>query len=229
MFRQVLTSALFAGFAAGLIAAALQLVFVQPVLLASELYESGEVVHFAGQGSSVHVAWAFDPVRDMLSILFATLIYCGYAMLLVAAMALAALRGVEITPRAGLLWGIAGFVAVHLAPAFGLPPELPGSAAADLGARQVWWFSTVAATGIGLWLIAFGTGPVPRVIGALAILAPQVIGAPHPDTFVGPVPPELAGLFAARALGVGFAAWTLLGLFAGWFWQREATMQAQEA
>lgn len=229
MFRQVLTSALFAGFAAGLIAAALQLVFVQPVLLASELYESGEVIHVAGQGSSAHVAWAFDPVRDMLSVLFTTLVYCGYGMLLTAAMGLAALRGVEITPRAGLIWGVAGFVALHLAPAFGLPPELPGSAAADLGARQVWWFSTVAATAIGLWLIAFGSTPLPRVIGALALAAPHLVGAPHPDTFVGPVPPELAGLFAARALGVGFVAWALLGTLAGWFWQREADLQAQEA
>ena len=29
------------------------------------------------------------------------------------------------------------------------------------------------------------------------------------------------GLFAARAFGVGLAAWVLVGSFAGYFWQRE--------
>ena len=38
----------------------------------------------------------------------------------------------------------------------------------------------------------------------------------------GPVPPEIAALFASRALGIGLAAWALLGLLAGYFWQREA-------
>ena len=46
MFSRILVSALFAGFLAGLIAALLQLVFVQPVLLHAELYESGALNHF---------------------------------------------------------------------------------------------------------------------------------------------------------------------------------------
>ena len=46
MFQKILTSALFAGFCAGLIAGLLQLVFVQPVLLHAELYEAGKLVHF---------------------------------------------------------------------------------------------------------------------------------------------------------------------------------------
>jgi predicted cobalt transporter CbtA len=55
------------------------------------------------------------------------------------------------------------------------------------------------------------------------LLAPHLIGAPHPETFAGPVPPELAALFATRALGVGLAAWALLGTLAGYFWAREST------
>jgi hypothetical protein len=39
--------------------------------------------------------------------------------------------------------------------------------------------------------------------------------------FHGTVPPELGGMFAGRALGVGMATWVLLGLFAAYFWQRE--------
>ena len=50
MTRNLLTSALFAGVAAGLIAALLQFVYVIPALLEGELYESGARVHFATQG-----------------------------------------------------------------------------------------------------------------------------------------------------------------------------------
>jgi predicted cobalt transporter CbtA len=51
-------------------------------------------------------------------------------------MALAARSGHDLDARRGLLWGLGGFAALHLAPAVGLPPELPGMASADLAARQ---------------------------------------------------------------------------------------------
>lgn len=223
MFSKIVTSALFAGFCAGLIAALLQLVFVQPVLLHAELYEGGDLVHFGAEAVSAHPDLpGLDPVRDGLSLLFSALIYVGYALILVAAMGIASDRGITINARTGLIWGIAGFVAFHFAPALSLPPEVPGVAAADVAERQVWWWSTVAATAIALALIAFGRNWVLWVLAAVLLLAPHLIGAPHPDAFSGPVPPELAALFAARALGVGFAAWALLGLLAGYFWQRES-------
>ena len=223
MFSRILVSGLFAGFAAGLIAAALQLVFLQPVLLHAELYETGKLTHFGATqaAGAAAVPAGLDPMRDGLSVLFSALIYCGYALILVAAMALAAERGVRISVRQGLLWGLAGFLAVHFAPAVGLPPELPGSAAADVALRQIWWFGTVGATAAGLALIAFGRGWIAWGAAALLIVAPHIVGAPHADGFAGPVPPELAGLFAGRALGVGLVAWALLGLFAAFFWLRE--------
>jgi cobalt transporter subunit CbtA len=222
MFTRILISALFAGFAAGLIAALLQLAFVQPVLLHAELFESGTLTHFGTAGSSAHAdVGGMDLVRDGLSILFSALVYTGYALILVALMAMADERGVQITARQGLLWGLAGFITVHFAPAIGLPPELPGSSAADVTIRQVWWFSTVAATGLAIWLIAFGSNWIVWTLAAVLLLAPHVIGAPHPDMFHGTVPPELGGMFAGRALGVGMATWVLLGLFAAYFWQRE--------
>ena len=224
MFSRILVGGLFAGFAAGLIAALLQLVFVQPLLLQAELYESGQLTHFgaAKAAAAPAAAGGIDPMRDGLSVLFTTLLYTGYSLILVAAMALAEDRGFRhYAVRQGLLWGLAGFVSVQFAPAVGLPPELPGSAAADMDLRQLWWFGTVGATAAGIALIAFGKGWTARGIAAVLILAPHVIGAPHPETFSGPVPPELAGLFAGRTLGVGLVAWVLLGLFAAWFWLRE--------
>lgn len=227
MFRQIATSAVFAGFCAGLIAAALQLLFVQPVLLHAELYESGALTHFgADTASAIPELPGFDPVRNGLSVLFTALVYTGYGFVMVALMALAATRGVAVDARSGVLWGLAGFACWHFAPAFGLPPEVPGVAAADLGARQLWWACTVIATALALGLFAFGRGWAAKAAGAVLLLSPHLIGAPHPDSFAGPVPPEIAALFASRALGTGLLAWVLLGWFAGYFWQREAQATA---
>ena len=223
MLSRFVTSALFAGAATGLIAGLLQFVFVQPVLLHAELYESGELLHFGAEAVSAHPALpGFDVVRDGLSLIFTMLTYTGYALIGVAAMSLAEERGALINARSGLIWGAAGFVAFHLAPAFTLAPEVPGVAAADVGARQIWWFATVGAAAVALWLLAFGISWIGWGLAVVLLLAPHLVGAPEPDRFIGTVPPEIAALFAARALGVGFAAWVILGSFAGYFWQREA-------
>jgi cobalt transporter subunit CbtA len=222
MYSRILISAIFAGAAAGLIAGLLQLIFVQPVLLHAELYETGELVHFGGTANSAHPALpGFDAVRDGLSLIFTMLIYTGYALLVLAVMNLAEERGAQIDGRSGIIWGVAGFVAFHLAPGFTLAPEVPGVAAADVTARQIWWFSTVISAAIAMWLLAFGGNWAMWGIAAVLLVAPHLIGAPEPDTFTGPVPTEIGALFAARALGVGLIAWALLGCFAGYFWQRE--------
>lgn len=230
MFAKIVTSALFAGFVAGILAAILQLVFVQPVLLHAELYEGGDLVHFGSAPVSAHQdLGGIDLMRDGLSLLFSAVVYTGYALILVACMSVADSQGHAINARTGILWGIAGFTAVHLAPAASLPPEVPGVAAADVGARQIWWFATVTATAIAIGLIAFGRSWMAWGAAVVLLIAPHLVGAPHPDSFVGTVPPELAGLFAGRALGVGLAAWVLVGLFCGHFWQREANAEPRLA
>ena len=99
-------------------------------------------------------------------------------------------------------------------------------AAADITARQIWWFATAGAALVALWLLAFGNGWAAWIGTAVLLLAPHVVGAPEPDSFSGPVPTEIGALFAARALGIGLAAWVLLGSFAGYFWQREGARSA---
>lgn len=227
MFSRILTSALFAGSAAGLLTALLQLLFVQPVLLHAELYESGVLVHFGGTtvGAQPELP-GFDAVRDGLSIVFTMLTYSGYALVMVALMSMAQNLGHTINARTGLLWGLAGFVTFHLAPGFSLAPEVPGVAATDVGDRQIWWSATVASAGVAMWLLAFGANMVSYAIAIALLLLPHLIGAPEPDFFAGPVPTEIGALFAARAFGVGFAAWALLGCFAGYFWQTEETRDA---
>ena len=226
MFQRFLITSLFAGAAAGLIAGILQLMFVQPVLLHAELYESGALVHFGATPPSAHPELSgFDTVRDGLSLIFTMLTYTGYTLVLVALMSIAEERGAQIDGRTGILWGIAGFVAFHFAPGLSLAPEVPGVAAADIGARQIWWWGTVVAAGIAMWLLAFGRSWTMWGVAVIFLAAPHMIGAPEPDYFAGSVPPEIAVLFAARAFGVGLAAWVLIGSFAGYFWQREGARE----
>ena len=50
------------------------------------------------------------------------------------------------------------FAAFGLAPALGLPPELPGAFAASLRERQLWWLLAASGAAAGLLLLAFKRG-----------------------------------------------------------------------
>jgi cobalt transporter subunit CbtA len=248
MIKRMLVGGVLAGFAAGLFAALLHFAFVQKLILLGEQYETGALVHFEGgaaadqsraagsEADHSHAAGAAAHVhtpapgadaeptftRDLLTVIFTCLIYAAYGILLVAGFGLAEQFGRRIDAREGLLWGLAGFAAFQLAPAMGLAPELPGSIAADLSARQVWWLGTVLATGTGLALLGYGRTLLTAVLGGALLAAPHVIGAPHLDEFYGAAPPELSAAFSANVLGVGFAVWAVLGWLAGRLWARSA-------
>ncbi|MCU0802684.1 MAG: CbtA family protein [Rhodobacteraceae bacterium] len=264
MIRNMLASAVFAGVAAGLLAAVLHFAFVQPYILLGEEYESGAAVHFAGVAGGAagdahdpsqahgdghaheHAAGegadapadahdhaghdhgaGGDPItRNALTVLFAGLVYLAYALILVAGFGLARVFGHVIGLREGVLWGIAGFAAFQLAPAMGLTPALPGTMAADLADRQVWWWATVAATAGGLGLIAYGRGLGAAALGVVMLALPHVIGAPLPEGYAGVAPPEVAAAFSARVLGVALVVWAVLGGIAGYVWARETAGRA---
>lgn len=222
MVKKLVTSALFAGFAAGLIAAALQIALLVPLVLEAELYESGMLIHFADISKPMpDVEWEYDWVRNGWTVLSTATVFIGFAFILVAAMAFAELKGVTITTRSGILWGAAGAAAIQFAPSLGIAPELPGMIAAELAPRQIWWVGTVVATIAGLSAIAFGKGWTYWGIGVLLIAMPHIIGAPHPDVYGGSVPPELAAEFAGRSLGVGAISWVVLGVLSAYFWLQE--------
>jgi cobalt transporter subunit CbtA len=234
MFKKLVASALFAGLAGGLIAAVLQVWLMVPVILEAELYESGVRVHYGGgvevtqtaeqratEEAAIKTAKDEAFARNLGTFFATTGTYTGFALLMVAGFAFAQRYGIAVTARSGILWGFAGFVALQLAPALGLPAELPGASAAPLPLRQVWWSGTVIATLVGIALIAFGKGLPVQLLGLALIILPHAIGAPHPAEYGGKVPPELATLFAGRALAVGAATWVTLGFFAGYFWKKD--------
>lgn len=222
MTRNIFASALFAGLAAGLLVTALHLLWVTPLLLEGELYETGARVHFATDGSTQSPAGAPGieiNARHVTTAAINIVTFSAFGLLLAAAMGFAARAGHEVTPRRGALWGLGGFAAFILAPAVGLPPELPGTIGPEFAPRLTWWAATIAATAAGLALLAFARG-LPALFGAALLAAPHLIGAPQIDTYFGIAPPELAAHFVTRSLAAALIAWLALGAIAGYVWTR---------
>jgi len=194
----LLLPALGAAVASGVVVSALQQFFLVPLILQAESFEA---VQAAG---GVPEPWL---QRGAYTLLFNCLAAFGFALLLAAAYAL---RG-GVTWRQGVLWGLCGYVSVALAPALGLPPELPGAPAADLGSRELWWLVTVVATGAGLAGLIFVRGWAWKLASAVLLLLPHLLGAPRPPVAETAVPQELASRFATGSLGISLVLWLLLG------------------
>ena len=214
MVKNLFVSAIYAGVVAGLTAALLQFIFVIPVLMEGELFETGARLHFGNDGSPQSdrgvPGLGDDWGRHSMTVAFNIITYTGYGLILAAMISYAALKGSFTPSRQGITWGLCGFIAVQLAPAIGLPPELPGTLAAEIGPRQMWWLGTIVATAVGMGLIAFGRSYLP--LGGIAImLVPHLVGAPHLDAFFGVAPPELAAEFATLSLGTSAVGWAVLG------------------
>ena len=150
MVKNLFVSAICAGIVAGLIAALLQFIFVIPVLLEGELFETGARLHFGNDGSPQSdrgvPGLGDDWGRHSMTVAFNIITYTGYGLILAAMISYAALKGSIIPSRQGVIWGLCGFIAVQLAPAIGLPPELPGTLAAEIGPRQMWWLGSPTTT-----------------------------------------------------------------------------------
>lgn len=230
LFQRIFFAAVLSGLAAGLAMSAVQQWRVAPLILAAEVYENASAeepavadhAHDASVAAHEHDENAWAPQdgaeRIFYTVLANLLGAIGFSFLLAA---ISVLSGIEITARNGVIWGLGGFVALQLAPAFGLPPELPGMPAADLVARQVWWLGTALATGAGMLAIAKLRNWTGIVIAAVLILAPHVIGAPQ---LVGEhatsVPASLATSFASATLATGALFWLTVGPLLGWLNER---------
>lgn len=241
MLARILSVGLLAGLVAGFLVAVLQQVTTTPLIVAAEVFETKAADQPTAAAQKVHDHGPHDhgghehnghdegwKPADGLPRLFytslATIVTAvGVALLMLAAMVM---TGEEIDDRRALAWAIAGFVAFGLAPAAGLAPELPGSAAADLVARQVWWVGTGCATAIAIWMFFKAEKAVLRVLALAVLLAPHVIGAPRPHELESRVPAELAAQFTALSLVVQASLWVLVGIAIGLLWPRLARRPA---
>lgn len=185
-------------------------------------HDAGAAGHDHGDGWSP--ADGFE--RTAFTLAANVLTGIGYALVLTALLSVAGQLGFgsAIGWRSGLLFGLAGFASVMLAPMIGLPPELPGSPAGDLGARQIWWISTALATAVGIGLIAFRREPWAALLAVVLIAAPHVIGAPLPPEGEHALAPlGLERRFIIAATVTSFIFWALLGALSGAFLKRFET------
>lgn len=231
MIGRVLLAALLAGIAAGLFYGAIQHVRLTPLILEAEKYENAGDGHSHDHAATATTTdttaaqsapapadeeegWAPADGTERTSFTFLASIVAGagFAALLAG---VSLLSGIRITPRNGVLWGIAGFLAVHLAPAASLPPELPGMPAGDLLLRQVWWVGTIAATGIAIWLFTQRTEIWAKVAAVVLVALPHIIGAPMPPTHESGVPAVISAAFAANTLAAAALLWIAIGGFLG--------------
>ena len=143
--------------------------------------------------------------RTMFTFLANIITGVGFALVLTACFALSKRR---INGRTGVLWGLGAFAIVSLAPALGLPPEVPGAKAADLTDRQFWWFFCVALTGAGLWAMIFRNGAIWAASGVLLIALPHISGAPTPD-YRWIRAAELAAQFVSASLATAAVFWCI--------------------
>ncbi|XUY27448.1 CbtA family protein [Agrobacterium sp. rho-8.1] len=232
-FRNIVFTAVLVGLIAGLAVSAMQAIGTTPLILQAETFENaGDEAAPAHSHNAAtpadhhHDAEAWTPAdgfeRNAYTIAANVLTAIGYALVLTA---LISLRGSEGGWREGLFWGLAGFAAVMLAPMIGLPPELPGTPAAALGARQIWWVATVVATAGGLALLVFKRAePWAAILAVALIVAPHLIGAPLPpagEHALAPLPLERR--FVVLASVTSFVFWLILGSLSGLFFKRFET------
>lgn len=93
-----------------------------------------------------------------------------------------------------MLIGALGFLAVFVAPSLGLPPEVPGSAAAPLEARQLWWVFTVLMVVAGLGLVGLARGWM-KLAGIPLLAIPYLFVPAHEGPlFSHPDPQAVAAL-----------------------------------
>ncbi|TCL76070.1 CbtA family protein [Rhizobium sp. BK251] len=243
LFRSIVFTSVLAGLIVGVAVSAVQFVGTSQLILKAEVFEkageatapdavapAGHSHDAAAPATDDHSAMAaheheeggWEPAdgleRNAFTVAANILTAIGYSLVLTG---LIAFRSKPVTWREGLLWGLAGFACVMIAPMLGLPPELPGTPAAPLGERQVWWIGTAVATAAGIALIAFQRKPWAAALAIVLIAAPHLIGAPAaPEGEQALAPEALEHQFVIAAVLTSLLFWALLGSLSGTFLRR---------
>ena len=225
MIKRIAQTAGFSGLLAALLLTLLQSFWVAPLILQAETFENAPAAtevheHASGATAHSHDAEAWEPEDGWQRVLSTTggnlVVAVGFALMLAG---LYTLRAPTRTAQ-GLLWGLAGYATFVLAPTLGLPPELPGTAAADLAQRQIWWIGTAASTAAGIALIVFGRNWLLKILGVAILAVPHVIGAPQPEVHSMLAPEALEAQFKIASQLTNVAFWLALGLISAWLFRR---------
>jgi cobalt transporter subunit CbtA len=219
MVRETILASVVAGIVAALVFALAQSIWLTPLILQGETYEdAAEAIapqheHAAASGGHHHDPEGWKPQNGWQRTLFTlaadVLMGVGYSFVLIALYLL--WREPRDTLQ-GAVYGVAGYLTVFVAPGMGLPPELPGTAAAELASRQQWWAMVAVATAAGLMLLFSKRGWWLRVLGLAVIAAPHLIAAPQPAVEHSLAPPDLQSQFRMASAACNAVFWVSLGL-----------------
>jgi cobalt transporter subunit CbtA len=216
--RKLIVVVFLTGVLAGLLLFVIQRFTIFPLIAKAEIYESADEPRLGGTHHDDQEWRPADGVeRTLLTAVTTMLSGIAFSALLFSA---AAFKLASLDLRKGAMWGLGAFVCVDLAPAWGLPPQPPGVAVADLFARQTWWVATVISTAIALWLVFGRRKSVTfRLVGIAAFVLPHAIGAP---VAVGhsSVPAELIHRFILLSILTMGVFWLSLGSIGGWLYHR---------
>jgi cobalt transporter subunit CbtA len=233
--RETLLAAIVAGLIAALVFTAVQAVWVTPLILQGEVYEDAAEAappHHESEAPTAaaglsnaeataesghhHDENAWKPEDGLQRTLFTfganLLMGVGYAFVLVS------LYLFWREPRnalSGALYGFAGFLVFFVAPGLGLPPELPGTAAAELSSRQEWWAMTAAATALGLFLLFSQNRWWLRALGIVILILPHFVPAPQPAVEASLAPAQLQSQFRVATSVCNAVFWVALGVASG--------------
>ncbi|QDD65055.1 hypothetical protein EJD96_13240 [Herbaspirillum seropedicae] len=243
VFRRMASAVVVAGALSGVLLSGVQQFQVEKLILQAEQYEKAaeEGASAAPQAAQEHEhdqahehaaasahahehshdtdAWepADGAERTGYTVLANVSMAVGFALLLVAAITLS---GRQVSWRSGLLWGLAGYGVFFVAPSLGLPPEVPGTLAAPLQARQFWWVMTAVMTAASLGLFVFTRAWWCKLLAVALLVAPHLVGAPQPEVHGGVAPEELAHAFIRATALANAVFWLALGGLTGFFYRR---------
>lgn len=231
MFRRMVLNSLLVGLFAGLLLSGIQIVAVNPIIFAAESYEMPDLVALDAhdhEGHDHHGQEAWTPQdgaeRTFYTVVSNVLAGIGFALVLAALMSQFQSR---LTLMKGLIWGAGGYIAFFLAPAVGMPPEIPGIEAPPVEYRQLWWMAAVIGVGTGLLVLFFAPLKF-KAVGVLLAATPYLLPIPHVPgpTFIYPDPAEVEQLkalhqqFIFATAGANLVFWIALGVICAWFLSR---------
>jgi len=236
LFRRIIFASIFVGLVAGICLSLAQVSLVNPIIFAAEAFEY-EPLHDHSSHDHGADEWAPEQgaERTGYSLLANVLAGVGFAAIVLAFMAQLRVAGLgKITVLHGSLWGLAGFVAFFVAPAVGLPPEIPGIEAAPIEHRQTWWLLTVSCVSVGLLVLAYAPVKL-KVLGILMMLPPYIITIPHIEgpMFLHPEAEVVAKLsllhreFILASASTNLLFWVVLGLMSAWVLNAWVLREAQ--
>lgn len=231
------TNVLIVGLIAGTIIGILTLLFITPLILQAELYETTEDY---GKLAKPHVEQTFSHdkqtkllwQRNLLTIAGTVLLIVCYSIIFHLIYPFFPISNQWIK---GLILGFIGFLLFNFIPSLGLPANPPGiEYAAKVTVRQKWWFSLLIceSTAVALSMFFFTyyqKGILPKkylflgiILSSSIIFIPFFLGIPN-TTIESVVPDQIISRFRQRSIMINFITWILLGTLATLFMKTSAT------